>query len=875
MTIQSVQLNSNINTDSYKNNTVMPYRDAKGAVRTTKRVKPLPPKGHLVDDNLITGTKYFFKDIGYDLKSVKDGITGKANDHQLGRLNDVGLRLGGIGIATYLASQTPNPKTRLMEYIGLAMFLTSMSIYPQIAINTPARIIHGYDIDKQYIDDQGRKKSVHQDSNYIPYDMYRGANKGEDLDIIGDRMGIPRNIKNRHDVIKEQMRKIATQNNTLWMLTAGLATPLMTALLCSGIEKFIVTPGLEKAGNMRFNSLLKSALANSGSADNTLGLSIKHIISKLEGNSVSKEEFKKIVDLFTEETDSLISEGIKADLEKLLLKNKVIKLDDNILSTAFDSASKSMLGRQTEYITKNILPSKNEIIEMLKEIKPNSDITKGIELTEEEFSKLQCQICDYANVKINTAGEIAKRHEEYIKSNINRFKNAFKIDETSVLTKESAENIIKFANIIGDFKKKSAILDKCASFKFEHTPESILANYYNKFQKALIKQLEISPKDFKRMSNDKEFTAILLDKKISELCKDELKYRQTFEKLGKILSDMEASLHEKSENVSQILNLLKGIDTLYNNTAKCLLESGFGEFTSNMLVKGDFSNSIGTKEELYKLFDGIKENTAAYKYPNSEEILKYFANGKGSSKNLKKARIINRYQGEMNSFFRIFHTLDFYKRILNEEELFKLISSSNKDYLAKLEKGAKDALLKGNISDFILKLGIENPYEYKDLYNLGWATESANYGQTIQKGVITDSTKEALKKNTKGNLVERLQMYISRFKNIISNDTTDFTKPEHILDANISKHYTDFARTNESKFNLVAQSPVEMVQTASGKLHADRMWLKSVGKLTGIVFVITLLAQFGFGKINNKHNLQKIHIRNTQSKKQVANENDK
>lgn len=109
-----------------------------------------------------------------------------------------------------------------------------MSVFPKAAIQAPSRALHGFDSGIEYIDDQGRKKSVFQDSNYIPFDMYQGEYPSEDLDIIGDRMGIPRDIKNRHDIIKEQMRKIATQNNTLWMLTAGFATPVIAALTCCG-----------------------------------------------------------------------------------------------------------------------------------------------------------------------------------------------------------------------------------------------------------------------------------------------------------------------------------------------------------------------------------------------------------------------------------------------------------------------------------------------------------------------------------------------------------------------------------------------------------------------------------------------------------------
>ena len=106
MEIRKIQLN-HLNNLNFKRKEVKPYLEAEGAVDTTGLVKPLPPKGHLVKDNLGNSVKYFFKDIGYDLKAVKDGFTGKANDHQLGRLNDVGLKLGGIGIATYLHLRQP------------------------------------------------------------------------------------------------------------------------------------------------------------------------------------------------------------------------------------------------------------------------------------------------------------------------------------------------------------------------------------------------------------------------------------------------------------------------------------------------------------------------------------------------------------------------------------------------------------------------------------------------------------------------------------------------------------------------------------------------------------------------------------------------
>ena len=869
MTVQSVQLNMNTQTDATQNKPVKSYRAAYMPIKTNKKTKPLPPQGHLVDDTFAERTKYFFKDIGYDMKSIKNGYTGTANDHQLGRLNDVGLRLGGIGIATYLASQTTNPKVRLMEYIGLAMFLTSMSVYPKVAINAPARLIHGYDIGKEYIDDQGRKKSVFQDSNYIPYDMYLGGNNGENLDLIGDRMGIPRDIKNRHEVIREQMRKIATQNNTLWMLTAGLATPLMTALLCSGIEKFLIGPGLEKTRNINYNRQIQDMLKKLSVYDteiagvnNRYGDSVKHILSAYEGKSLPREEAEQIIKLLTSETDSILSTGIKADIEKIIFSSKSVKIDSKILSSMLDKAEKSMTGRQIKYIKDNILPPKSEIERMIAEIKPSSDLAKGIDFSYDEFLSLKEKIFNYSNNKINSLSETALKHKDYINSNVIKYKNAFETDTLSVITNESCEKLVRLANIVGDFKNKSAILDKCINFKFEHAPESILANYYDKFQKTLIKELGISPKDYKRISCDKEFALKIIDEKFAELCKNERQYKQIFEKLGKILSDMELVLHGSAENNSQIKDLINSVELLYDKTAKILSENHLAENTADCLIKGDYGNTIKSKEELFKILDGIKENKYVYAKSDDVNALKYFGKGKGSSKNLKISRLINRYQGETNSFFRVFHSLDFYKRAIKQEELLNIASVKDLEYVSKLENSIKEMLLKGSISDAVLKFGIENKYEYRDFYDIGWTDE------------LTKGTKEALQKNNKFNLSERLQRYITRFKNIMANNTTDFTRPGHVLDENAVRNYVDTATSNEAKFNLMAQNPVDMIQKGAGKMHADRMWLKNIGILTGAVFVVAFLAQFGFGKIKNKQNLQKINTVNN-DKKQVKDESNK
>lgn len=158
------------------------------------------------------------KDFVYDLKALKGAVNGDANDHQLGKLNDVGMKLGGLAIAGYLASKTPAPLGKTLEFVGLGSFFASMAIWPKIALQWPAQIIHGFNVQQEYEDSFGRKKLFYQDPQFLPWDLY----SDKEINRIGDRLGVPRNIRNRREFIQEKMKKIAIQNNTLWMLTAGL-----------------------------------------------------------------------------------------------------------------------------------------------------------------------------------------------------------------------------------------------------------------------------------------------------------------------------------------------------------------------------------------------------------------------------------------------------------------------------------------------------------------------------------------------------------------------------------------------------------------------------------------------------------------------------
>ena len=135
-------------------------------------IKPLKSRGRLVKNNIFYAPINMFKDVVYDIKSLKHAVKGDANDHELGKLNDVGMKLGGLSIAAYLATKKQTPKTKGMEFVGLASFFASMALWKKIGIQLPAQIIHGVNVDQQYEDSFGRKKPFYLDPQFLPWSLY-------------------------------------------------------------------------------------------------------------------------------------------------------------------------------------------------------------------------------------------------------------------------------------------------------------------------------------------------------------------------------------------------------------------------------------------------------------------------------------------------------------------------------------------------------------------------------------------------------------------------------------------------------------------------------------------------------------------------------
>lgn len=826
------------------------YRDAKTPIKTTNLVHPHAAEGHLVHDSLVSIPKFWMKDIAYDMKAVREGFNGTAKDHQTGRLNDVGLKLGGLGIATYLASQTTDPKMRVMEYLGLGAFLACMQLYPMIGINAPSRLVQGYDIGKEYIDDQGRKKSVFQDGNYIPYDMYRGEYTGEDLNIIGDRMGIPRGIKNRDELTKEQMRKIAIQNNTLWMLGAGFATPVMTALICCGLEK-VLSPAMEIARNKKYNYKISGILQDTKDMSlniedidsNKLSRKVEKFLTGYKDKEIPKEGFDNLVKLLANETDNNLTEGIKEDLEKLLKGEKEsFLLSESIAEDITKTIKTSSTGRNNASFSQTFSLTKAEIEQALE--KSGSDKKY---INEEQLKNFKAELKQIFNSKIEacTGNKDALCMQEH--NVIENISKLIQKNPSNLVTENSINDITNLAKVLGDFKSKEKVLDKCKSFKVEHSPETVLARSYKKFENAIFDALNISFKDLKQMKESETYTKEIIEKKIQALVSNEEKYQKTINKLAQIMSETEVRLHGESATESYVKDLISAYENNYNNTAKRINNIGNGKFakTINKLIKedvnGELKNTIESREDLFNLIDGLRAPFDAKTNDYGERAVRTateMSKGVGSSKQMAITRIIDRIQGVENSQRRLIHTLDYFKREVPQDEYGKHINET-----------MKKVLMEATSADHTLKLHTDNnPQYYKDLMANGWQTP------------IQDTTKKSLESAgdiKKGNIFGRFENYLQRFVDIIGQNDIDFRKPDHKIGRVINQFYNVNSNTRMQKFNLVAQNPIDFFKKSAKTRFENQKWLRIASGICGTVLAVTVLAQFGFGKIKNPHNIQK------------------
>ncbi len=799
-------------------------------------IKPLPSKGHLIERGILSAPAAVAKNIAYDTRALGKSIIGKANDHELGKVNDIGMKAGGLMIAAYLMTRKQAPLAKAMELVGLVSFFASMSIWPKVALQWPAQLIHGFNIRQKYEEKQkdddhfGKEKMFFQDPQYLAWSLY----SDQKINKIGDWMGVPKDMNNRRDFIQEKMKKIAVQNNTMWMLTAGFATPVLSALICNACEK----PLKSYLGNLRAkkaDTLISNVSTSAEKFKDVASLKeLNELLDQNQDRKLTPELTKKIKTILTRGFDSVTSDAINQDLDDILQINNKKYISGNELPNKIIENIRGFLGQivPADKIDK-VLPKEEAVRTILNSYSnelSEVDIKKIIASVGTDIKKnIKNYNIDNPNAALNDKLILNKLFN--IKMSENPIAKALHAKSTAKLTPEIIKKLKSVSEIFTDFKAKNAVLDEYVYLKAAAAPETVIANTWNEITDSLPKLFNISDKEITDTRYDRKMVGKLLREKIEKIVSSD---QGEYDKVVQSLRDKITMLNSKMEALNT--------SSTSNGSYKSIVDSIFGQ--------------------LPQLFEEQGVNM-----PNSLNRI----NGSfGSLKNIQLSFVSNRLLGIRSSLYRLLNTLDFYKRIADIGEISGTHTAALHAYMPREVKEeivemAKNMSLEGTTSDFITKFyKTRNPNpNLTDLENIevvAGKVKNKYLGQTVKGGKVDlpqdkmffneiikllfenplhPKTSELI---SSGSIANELSEYRQDFIKEIGN-ADYFFKPFHTVNS-ANKNTKSYRQ-----FLLMGMAPDQMFSTTMKEMFNTRKWLKMFGGFGAGLLAVTVLSQFFFGKM--------------------------
>ena len=798
---------NNLNTPKDRN------LDIKYELSNRTFIKPLPASGKLVKNGVFVAPSLWAKDVEYDFKSFHDTLHGKGNDHELGKINDIGMKLGGLAIAGYLMTRKNTPLKKVMELVGLASFFGAMSLWPKVALQIPAKLIHGFNIRQEYEDSYGRKKMFFQDPQYLPWDLI----DDEKINKIGDRMNVPKDIPNRRDFIQEKMKKIAIQNNTLWMLTAGFATPVLSALICNASEKPIVSI-IDKYRSWQADKLLDNigtAYKNYIQPDTELA----QLIETSKGKTITLDLAEKIKERMVMGVDGVTAESVKYDLDGIL---GMVKPNFTVTDAVKENLKQALQECK--------MPATDSVMRVL-------DSYAGRELGEADMQKLLYDV--YKEVKIEMKRQGSANIQEIfapvLKTSDNPVSRALRSNPTAVMTDELAEQLGNISKYLTKFRARNSVLDKYIYLKAGSAPETGVANAWNEITGKLPKVFELSDKEITAIRHDKKLAGKLFREKLEAITSDKAKYEQVIRELADGISKMDAKIVDLE--VSSEGSYMNAVDSTFNHYAEKLRNNG-----------------------MYKTADSLVGKDG--------QVI-------GSLKHIQKSYIQNRLIGVRSSMYRLLNTLDLFRRISTLQNIDALGWDVPKEVKEEVIELAKRMSIEGSTSDFMTKFYmLRNPkprygannqmkldeqagkilYEFLDKSVDGGRVDLPNdrkFYQSVMNLLYGNNSMHTETKNllAQYSLKDGVERYRADFLHEIGNSEY-FTKPAHIVGeyANDVSSYTKFLR--------MGMSPDQMLHHVVKERYNTKTWLKMFGGFGAALFGVTVLAQFFFGKMKNPERIK-------------------
>ena len=846
--IQSYLYDNKI-TQQYNSEKVQKDFDIHKELANRTFIKPLPSNGELIRNSIFDEPSEMFKDWKYEWKSLKKAVKGEANDHELGTLNDVGMKLGGLAIASYLLTKKQTPLLKVMEFVGLTTFFGAMNLWPKLALQLPARLIHGFDIRQEYRDNNGTKKRVFLDHQFIPWDLY----SDKEINRIGDRMNVPKDMKNRRDYIQEKMRKIALQNNTLWMLTAGFATPIMSALICNSVEeplrKYLNNRRSAKADSLLLN--FEKEIEKINFNENTARLN--GLLVQNKGKALTPKLVKEIGEVLSEGFDPITSQGFVADLERMTNKKGLYNINADTAAKVSQMLSKKFekSGFTPEALAK-LIPDEETLIKLFEDnglIKNEiSDFSTHIKYIQSIIDKNAHEVFGgdlkaLQKVELIMGKLTSSKHHKQDSD----LKKILKSDSANILSESLCGEIEKISKVVQGFMARNRVLERFAFLKAAQAQETVLANTWNNLAGELPDVLGITPEEIKQTRFDRIATGNLLRAKLEKIVANEEEY-------GRVIGIIQSKL-SKLQDITSFADEEK----IYGNS-----ESAFK--TRVNTVYNDAAEALR----------GLKMPTVA------RRLIGYDAAKDSSSlKNLELSFVVDRVRGVRNSFYQILNTLDAYRRISKNEFLDVLGEKMPLETKEELVELCKQLLIDGHTSDyaskfFSLRNSELNPKLLPEEEKEYTASIKTSAGKVVNQKLGKRNPKDLVElSNDKNFFLDAIKlMYggdIHSNTNAKLNDSlirSNFMKYRHQMyefmggDYYFAKPYHQLYEegvksSSEFKFLLKGCALDDMFLNLFKNKFNSRQWVKTFAPMGVALLGATVVAQFLFGRMPKDRNVVK------------------
>ncbi len=787
-------------------------------------VKPNEAKAKLVQENPIQKVTSAIKDNYNDGKNFfKATKTGKMNDNNLGRINDLGMKAGALLIATFLATHAKTKTEAIMQFIGGTTFFASMALWPKLFINLPARIIHGFPIGEKYISAQGDKKDLYLDNQFIP----TGIHSKEQIEREMKRMGIDPNEKNAEEKWFRKRQKTALQNRTLWMATAGFSTPLMTALIGNyvqpKVENAVIEHDFKKANKiLSDDEALNAYFLKQQDLGNAKKLTA--LLNEYSNKELTEDFYTKLVEVF--KIDDILDK----------LKNPDDKTPLSDLKSS--ELTKTLIRLHDETST---IENLEEALKKPKKINPlqltlggaKSDIPA---LSDDNIRNIATRMGD--NGTPQKLKEILKEYG-LTQNQENEIFNSLKTNNENFFKAIVDYNTNVFSKIRGRIKAYLDLLNPIAGSK----SESVDTRQYNKMMKELAEKLGIKDyKDLKSIKqNTSDFTQSIIQKQIIEIINRDTEYEQGLQKFVDLTSKFINSGKQDSESFEKGLKEAFGQDFPLLKDKKFFddfkwyiepLDASPDRKTWLMQIFEDYCNSCPnapkrTSVEFLNLggFSQV-EKEAAQKLADTSTIMKIFnitptnneyseiLGGNGTTQ-----AITSEILGGKESRGHLFNQLSKYlknKKTNIDFARAKALICANFERRVKEGmfepfgeegiKAARDLLYNGTISTTFNNGHIANKQTYQNLINAIFNKEVFKTEEKAMPGIL--------------NIIEEL-------KKIPSG-------------------------TNFTEETLKANSLADQTKSFITRIYNNKTWMKIFAPMAIGLVAVTLLAQPFFGKIKKE-----------------------